>query len=63
MEIIGIKEVMAMTGRGRATVTRWLNTPGCPTMDREKGQQYLIDKKSFENWFVCQCLKKKKVRL
>ncbi len=63
MELIGIKEIMAMTGKGRYTVTKWLNDPTCPVFPRTKNEPFVIDRKAFENWYVGRCMdKKRKVR-
>ena len=48
--IIGIEEAMQITGLGRKTITRYLNTKGCPVLPRRKGQNYQIPKESFIKW-------------
>ncbi len=50
MEIIGIEEVMKLLGCGRPTATRILNTKGCPTLPRKKGQTFKIEKQAFLAW-------------
>lgn len=41
---------MALTGLGRKTITRFLNTKGCPVLPRRKGQPYKIPKEKFVTW-------------
>lgn len=48
--IIGIEEVMKLTGVGRLTATRYLNTKGCPTLPRVKGAPYRVDQDAFLKW-------------
>ncbi len=50
MEIIGIEEVMKLLGCGRPTATRLLNTKGCPTLPRKKGQTFKVEKNAFMAW-------------
>lgn len=61
MDLIGIEEVMHMTGRGRATVTRWLNEPDCPIFPRKKHEPYLIDRNDFLTWYSRKVTERKKV--
>ncbi len=62
LDLIGIDEIMRMTGRGRATVTRWLNDPECPTFPRHKHEPYMIERNDFITWYAGQCMKRKRVR-
>ncbi len=62
MELIGINEIMKMTGRGRATVTRWLSDPECPSFPRQKHEPYLIDRNDFLTWYAGMCLKKRRAK-
>lgn len=60
MELIGVKEIMRMTGRGRDTVMKWLRDDNCPTFPREKHQPYLIDRNAFISWYTKECNKKRR---
>ena len=51
LRIIGIKEIMAMTGMGRPAVTRMLETKGCPILPRHKHESYRIEEGQFLLWF------------
>jgi len=60
MDIIGVKEIMRMTGRGRDTVMRWLRDESCPTFPRDKHCAYWIDRNDFITWYTCKCMKKRR---
>ena len=62
LELIGIEEIMRMTGKGRATVTRWLNDPECPTCPRHKHEPYMVERNDFITWYSSQCMKRKRVK-
>ena len=46
----GISEVMEYLGVGRRKATEILSQENCPTIPREKGQTFLIPRKSFIKW-------------
>ena len=50
MELIGIKEVMAILDVGRETATAILNMPSCPCLPRRKGQTFRVPKEAFLEW-------------
>ncbi len=60
MRIIGIKDVMEMTGLGRPTVTQMLREPTCPTLPRSKNRTYRVEEGAFLLWFNNVHMKKKK---
>lgn len=62
LDLIGIEEIMRMTGKGRATVTRWLNDPECPTFPRHKHEPYMVERNDFITWYSSQCMKRKRVK-
>ena len=51
MRLMGIKDVMQMTGVGRPMATRLLREPTCPTLSRHKNQRYLVEEGAFIKWF------------
>lgn len=51
MELIGIKEIMALLHCSRPWATHLLSQPDCPTLPRRKGQQYRVRKGAFIAWF------------
>ena len=59
MDLIGVKEIMRMTGKGRDTVIRWLRDETCPTFPREKNCTYQIDRNAFISWYTHKCLKRR----
>jgi len=59
MDLIGVKEIMRMTGRGRDTVMKWLRDETCPTFPRDKNCTYLIDRNDFITWYAGRTLRKK----
>lgn len=50
LELLGVEDIMAMTGVSRYTVTRWLQDPSCPTRPRRKNSPYKIEKEAFMSW-------------
>lgn len=47
MEIMTVKDVMALLGIGRDKALQILQNKSCPTLPRQKGQEYLILKEEF----------------
>jgi len=60
MRILGVKDVMKMTGLGRPTVTRMLKDPTCPTLPRNKNETIRVEEGKFLLWFNNDYTKKKK---
>lgn len=52
MQLIGIRDVMAMLGVGRPTATWLLQQEDCPTLPRVKGAPYLVEKEAFTRWLI-----------
>ena len=52
MELIGIKEVMALLKCSREMATHLLSQEDCPTLPRKKGQQYRVRKDAFLSWYL-----------
>jgi len=47
IEIIGLREVMELTGLGKKAAIKLLKNKNCPLLPRKRGQKYLINKASF----------------
>ncbi len=59
MKIIGVKEVMDLTGLGRPTVTKLLRDPECPTLPRHKNESYRVEINAFTKWFNYDYMKRR----
>lgn len=55
MELMGLEDIMKLTGLGRKAVTHLLNMPGCPTLPRVKKAPYYVPKESFIEWMKGGC--------
>lgn len=50
IEILSLKELMALYDFSRKEVTRLLRTKGCPVLPRVEGAPYKVVKDEFETW-------------
>ena len=55
MELIGIKEIMALLQVSRREADRIASLPGCPCLPRVKGGKVRIPKEAFLAWVEGGC--------
>ena len=52
MELIGVKEVMALLNVSRPMAVHLLSQPDCPTLPRKGKQKYRVRKDAFLSWYL-----------